>query len=75
MINIQHITLNDMTILAKLCMSTGTKISLAEKKICPDGLTVSAVKRNEPTAVAQGVYKMADIHVSTVSQHSPKKQN
>ena len=59
MVNIKHVTLNDITQLVKWHINVGTKIGLAQK-------------RNEQTAVSKGVYQIAEIRVIfTVSQNSP----
>ena len=60
MVNIQHVTLNGTTQLAKLCMSIGTKGGLAKK-----GHTLMACNRlpmyEEPTVVSQESCQMVRI--------------
>ena len=51
MVDIQHVTLNNMAQLAKLCMSTGTKGGLAQKG---HNLTdCNKLPNHEPTAGSQ----------------------
>ena len=74
MVNIQHVTLNDMTQLVKLCMSMGIRGGLAKKG---HNLMqwIASITKNEPNAVARSLSDGKDKNMSTISQHSPKKGN
>ena len=63
--NIQHITLNDKTQLAKLCTSIGTKADLVTGCLCNKEWANCCISRN----LSDG----KDTEMSTVSQHSPTK--
>ena len=73
MIKIKHITLNDITQLVKLCKHIGEKNGLAQKEHDQtDCIRLSL--QNQPTAVSQRVYQMAEIQEYPLYPISPRKQ-
>ena len=75
MVTIHNVTLNDMTQSAKLYMSVGTKIGLAQKgqdqmdltgRVCNKGLANCCISRS----LSDGM----DTDTSTVFQNSARKQ-